>query len=473
MRQQVQWLRSRQTIVFSLLFLFTWFVHIYLLLPSEPLHHPGGATRATTSFLAALHEVAPHDRVVVLSYVDCLALETTENFYESSLRRHGIDNVMFVTSDSGCGDAMTAHHLPCHVYDRNDMGDSVNVQSDHVHEMFHLITTALRAGYTILYTDVDAVFFENPFSHINCTDCDVAVLADLDLGFMYVHPTPRSMELFIFISQVTLKVTQNRQDISREIYDIIKGFKVTWLPRESFQGGHVYFELGLRTYYGQYPCMKCIVVQNNGLHSIPAKIYRLKENMMWTKDTEAYYSSHSRKYLLYGNPNVGGVNDTKRLEKLALESALAIGKVLNRIVILPRFYCAYTNTHCSLMSLYNVTVFDAAFRGMYREHVFLGNEKVPEAIRESQTQDYIIATALNDRALGPIAKTLPQTRLVPKNIYKGATSKEIRQWLGHVEASVLCFKSLYSAFYRFTDPDVDAEFKERLKWGIQVAGYHQ
>ena len=473
MWRQMEWLCARQTIVFSLLFLFMWFLQIYLLLPSEPLHRPGGATRATTSFLAALRKVAPPDRVVVLSYVDCLALEIAENFYVSSLRRHGIDNVMFVTADSGCGDAMTARHLPCHVYDRNDMGDSVNVQSGHVLEMFNLITTALRAGYTILYTDIDVVFFENPFSHINCSDCNVAVLADLDLGFMYVHPTPRSMELFIFISKVTLRFTQTRQDITRDIYDIMKGFKVTWLPRESFQGGHLYFELGLRTYYGQYPCVKCVVVQNNGLHSAPAKIYRLKENMMWTKDTDAYYSSETKKYLLYGNPIVGGVYDTQRLEKLALESALAIGKVLNRTVILPRFYCAYKNTHCSLMSLYNVTLFDAAFRGMYREHVFLGNELVPEAIRESQTQDYVIATVANDRALGQTLKLFPRTRLVPNNIYKGATSEEIRQWLGSITASVLCFHALYSAFDRFTDPDVDGEFKERLKWGIQVAGYHQ
>lgn len=472
MLRQMRRSHAKRTVIFSLLFLLTWFIHIYLLMPSESLHNTGGATHAITPFLAALQKVAAPNRVVVLVYVDCAALEIAENFYESSLRRHGIDNVMFVSSDSECGDAMTARHLPCHVYDCIDSADSVNVQGGHIYEIFHMIATALSAGYTILYTDVDVVFFKNPFDHINCTDCDVAVLADLDLGFMYACPTPQGMELFNFISQVTLKFTQIRQDVSRDIWDFVKGIKVTWLPQQSFQGGHLYFELGLRTFYGQYPCIKCVVVQNNGLHSVPAKIYRLKENMMWVKDTGAYYSSRTRKYLFYGNPLVGG-SMTPRLEKSALESALAIGKVLNRTVILPRFYCAFKHSHCSLMSLYNVTVFDTAFQGVYREHVFLGNEKVPEVIRESQTRDYIIATVAEEWALRQTPKTFPPTRLVPNNPDQGATSEEIRQWFGNIKDSVLCFHSLYSAFDRFTDPNIEAEFKERLKRGIQVAVYHQ
>ena len=471
--------RTRRNVIFVLLCLVLWFIKNHHPEPSDPLRHPHAAAptyHIDTSFLAALHQVATPDKVVILTYVDYMAIEIAENFYESSLRRHGIDNVMFVTSDKHCGDKMAARQLPCHVHHRVDGGDNSKTRNDDNSEIFLMIATALDAGYTVLHADIDGVFLKNPFDHIKCTYCDMAVMPDLDPGFFYVYPTRSSRQLFNYITELALMYKQLRQrlpQIVREVSNTKHDFKLMWLPQHSFQDGHLYFELGLRTYYGQYPCANCVVVQNNGLRSVPAKIYRLKENMMWVKDTDAYYSSKTRKYLFYNNPLDGAIYNTEKLEKSALASALAIGKVLNRTVILPRFYCTYKHGHCGLNSLYNVTTFDAVFGGLYREHVFLGNEKVPEVIRESQTHDYIIATAIAEMALRQIPLLLPFIQLVPSNRRQGATSDEIRHWFDDIDDSVLCFHSLYSAFDRFTDATVNTEFKQKLKWGLQLADYYQ
>jgi hypothetical protein len=45
-----------------------------------------------------------------------------------------------------------------------------------------------------------------------------------------------------------------------------------------------------------------MVVHNNYIVSDAAKTYRARELLQWAGDSEAYYSSPSTKYLVFGNP---------------------------------------------------------------------------------------------------------------------------------------------------------------------------
>merc|ERR1712045_368741 len=80
------------------------------------------------------------------------------------------------------------------------------------------------------------------------------------------------------------------------------------------------------------------IVHNNWIVSKAAKIYRFKEVGLWTFDKDEYYSNISQKYILYKNYRDFG-NDTLYHEKLALKTALTMGKILNRVVVLPKFDC--------------------------------------------------------------------------------------------------------------------------------------
>ena len=61
---------------------------------------------------------------------------------------------------------------------------------------------------------------------------------------------------------------------------------------------------------------------------------------MWTVDRNDYYSNPDNKYLVYDHPlHLKDEKGTIEAEKKALRNALAIGHVLNRIVILPSFHC--------------------------------------------------------------------------------------------------------------------------------------
>ena len=93
---------------------------------------------------------------------------------------------------------------------------------------------------------------------------------------------------------------------------------------------------------GDHPCEKCVVVDNNSIVSVEAKIYRFKEHHMWAVNgPNLYYTEPSGKYIIYDNPAIlGRENDiVNNDEKDSLINALAVGIILNRTVILSPFHC--------------------------------------------------------------------------------------------------------------------------------------
>ena len=68
-----------------------------------------------------------------------------------------------------------------------------------------------------------------------------------------------------------------------------------------------------------------------------------------------------------------------------------MGKILNRIVILPKFHChscknlEFEPKHslCAFNAHFNVRIFENYFKGLYRENNFLNHYKVPKNIKEA------------------------------------------------------------------------------------------
>ena len=183
---------------------------------------------------------------------------------------------------------------------------------------------------------------------------------------------------------------------------------------------------------------------------------------MWTLDDGEYYSCKTRRYLAYDNPPLhSGSLPSVSAQLGALRSALAIGRTLNRTVILPAFHRTGTPT-CALNSLLRISTFDAVFRGEYREHVFLRHPLVPQAVKQSRSKTVLILSEAAEAALRLGNKTVP-TLFRPSNRTAGADSLEIATWFRDVNESMLCFQSLYGAFGSFADKNEQADFVKRAE----------
>jgi len=172
-----------------------------------------------------------------------------------------------------------------------------------------------------------------------------------------------------------------------------------------------------------------------------------------------YYSSRSARYLVYDNPTQdtrsrdGTVSSNQQIE--ALKTALAIGRILGRIVILPRFHCPGA---CPLNSLIAITVFDSQFNEQYRESSFLSHPKVPVEVRESVTPSYNLT--------GVIEKINTSTILT-------VSSKDIRDKLSIVSSRVLSLGCLYDVRVKFDSTNEQTAFDDKVKRGIKASAYKQ
>jgi len=172
-----------------------------------------------------------------------------------------------------------------------------------------------------------------------------------------------------------------------------------------------------------------------------------------------YYSSKSTRYLVYDNPaqdkqsKNGKVTSQRQLE--ALKTALAIGRILGRIVILPRFHCPGA---CPLNSLIAITVFDSQFKEKYRESSFLSHPKVPVEVRESVTPSYNLTGVIENINTSTILTVL---------------AKDIREKLSIVSSRVLSLGCLYDVRVKFDSTDEQKAFDGVVKKAIKASAYKQ
>jgi len=304
---------------------------------------------------------------------------------------------------------------------------------------------------------------------------DVAALLDarvLNAGFIVVRPSPLSRQLYQNIRTLT---SSRRIDDQRALNKAVRIMKrrrkhkegvlrVNVLDRNQFLSGVNYFEKSGR----KFPKLldvckplnksKCpLVVHNNWIVGKRAKIYRFREHLMWLYDgDDQYYSSETRKYLTYTNAkpttfsSLSHKNVTEH-ELAALRTALAIGHLLNRVVILPRFHCR--NRECPLNSVIHIKTFDAHLSSCYRESSFLQHPKVPNSVKQGVTYQHIMN--INQTFNGPVS------------------SAEITLLFGKVSANVLNLGNLQRIKADLDDRSIDREFNSKLQTAFRRARYRQ
>jgi len=127
------------------------------------------------TYVHALIRNSSPDRYIILALVDAAFVDMAVCLYETSLRPNGIDNFLFVgVGRRTCemmANASTSSNCPCYHYvdDVATEKASVYMSSDFIRKMnirTDMIIEALTAGFTVLHTDLDVVFFRNPLPHL-------------------------------------------------------------------------------------------------------------------------------------------------------------------------------------------------------------------------------------------------------------------------------------------------------------------
>ena len=447
---------------------------------------------ANITFRAALQLVAPPSNIVIISIVDYSYYKMLLNFYELSIRKHNIHNFLPICIDRDAEQTLRGLGVDCYLYN----GDLVDpsVSSEYGAEAFaakvniktRVLLDALNLGYTVLLSDVDVIFVKNPLPYFSCDVCDIHIQdnsntngIERNSGFIFARPTNATLTLFQRawdIAQVQ-KPLRQQEAVNLALSSMLKlrQIKVGVLDRNFFQTGRVYFDEGKRIFAGDNPCLECVVIHNNYILGEPGKAYRLKEHLMWSVDIDGYYTDVNGRYLIYDNLLYSGkFGFLQQLE--ALENALAIGFITNRIVILPKFsectdcngteYCSKLHERCPFDFHFKIGIFDRVFGGRYREHTFLKNPKVPKSIKVSETGSILVQNQLTQASKQLFRNA--EHLYVPKNKASGATDVEVKYWFSHFhDDPVLRFHSLYDAFSHFEDHETQKFFDKLIKNGLK------
>ena len=340
----------------------------------------------------ALQVTASKDKsgqgIAIVALVDTGFLPMTLNFFATSILKHGLENVLCISLSHKICEKLKDYNIPCYPTTNTSIGDADNkigikVFRKKMDFRADLVLKAMEEKVPILLTDIDMVYFKNPLPYFKCSKCDIEALIDeadknLKAGFVLYRPTENSRKLAQ--NRITLgqKMKANDQTIlNSAVRQMQHVLKVSKLNKTEFVCGLTYFSKGHRYFAGDYPsCKECVVIYNNWIVSQAAKIYRLKENHLWVNDNGGYYSDPNRKYITYSNPvNFSADDKTSAQENKSFENALAIARITNRTIILPK--CQHKQfVECSLNFKFSVAVFDSVFKNMYREHTLIMNQKV-------------------------------------------------------------------------------------------------
>ena len=401
------------------------------------------------------------DAVIFLSPGDYGYREMALNLYKTSYERLNLTNHLFVALDDKLCGYLTKHGANCAQYLAAGI-ENPTTASDHGSEDFKrkvytkadIVMLALKLHISVVLVDADIVFLKNPLPYMTCSDCDLVIGPNgrrLCAGFYRINPTPNSEQLLRGMSarfntshptvleqptfNIVLEEMKERNDIKYKV-----------LNENIFHRGRTFFKLSGRIFKGDQPCEQCVMVHNNYIVGLANKIYRFKEYGFWEVDTNGYYTSPERKYIIYAN-HVSGHNNTmiRHQEDKALWTAFTIGYLLNRTVILPKFHLQGSNQ--SLMTFYDIEQLDSGFKNCYRESTFLESDLVPDKIKSSVSETILIQSGIDDSQ-----DSISQRDV---HILKAATSvitvAEIMTWFSGnklSEVSVLKFHSLYFAIER-------------------------
>ena len=314
---------------------------------------------------------------------------------------------------------------------------------------------------------------------------DVAVLWDSVIrnpGFIVLRPTNGSKLLYRTVRSITSSSTKTNdmKALNRAIDDLRKrktAPTVTLLDKKRFVGGLDYFEKARRWFAPstneQQTCTDrkqqrsdcAVVVHNTWIVGKAAKVYRFRENLMWVYDggDDQYYTSSTRRYMTYANHGLASQRRTQseKSEISALKTAMTIGHLLNRTVILPRFHQGPKATECPLNSLLHVRSFDSRFAGRYRESSFLRNPKVPTDVKAGLSKTF--AVTVND--------DFGNSSATGRNVTVSGAA--IVSEFGDVADRVLVFGSLCNVRVLLGNSSCNTAFNKKLREAFFRSNYKQ
>ena len=221
--------------------------------------------------------------------------------------------------------------------------------------------------------------------------------------------------------------------------------------------GLAYFVMNERYHFDTASiCSSCVVIHNNWIRGKEAKVYRFREMLMWFYDgPDRYYSSSERLYLTFPTQK-DFFQDFQ-----ALYNALAIGFMLNRVVILPKLHCRKGNSWCPLHYSVQMSLFDNEFGGLYRESSFFAHPKVPALIKEmwSEHWNYTVTIRHLSKIHSPVQPLAFQAKTSD-----GAADTEIITWLKHrTDLNLIYIPSISNIFRGFVDKTVTNRFNKRIQ----------
>ncbi|ESO03318.1 hypothetical protein HELRODRAFT_173604 [Helobdella robusta] len=347
-------------------------------------------------------------RFIILALTDNAFFDMALNLYLTSFQKFGITNFLFVGVGKIACQNLLNLNIQCYyfteasnsnesmAYGSRQFALKVNIRTD-------MIIEALKANYVVLHTDVDVMFLNNPMPYIEqqiLKNSNMAVLWDYheyNSGFLVIKPSKFSIELYMTMQEITNK--SDSLDDQKALNMAIKSLRTKYkdnpeivqigiLEKSKFLSGKNYFEevdRNFPTQNGSNNCPSCLVMHNNWIKTMDAKVYRFKEALLWAVDKDRYYSDEKRKYLLYNNPflnNPPNNYSTDKAELNALKTGFALAQMLNRTLIIPRFHCHGPKNpyECSIIHWIYVKELNKQFS--YRENSFLLNPLVPKSIRK-------------------------------------------------------------------------------------------
>ena len=434
-------------------------------------------------YIKAIEKVASPRKEVLLTLIDTGFLPMVVNFFLTSIKPLGITNYLILTMNPRTCGQLEKFPINCFQY-RNftqkeghtsefgskDFLAKMNIRTD-------MILEALHAGFSVLHSDVDMLFFKDPFASIPCPQetCDMAVLWDAvvyNAGFLFINPTNTSKRVYQSMTMLARKnpgmddQLQLNKIIEQELLNEDNNANIIKLPPKQFKCGKSYYEDPKRYFADTMsPCNECIVAHNNWIVSMEAKVYRVKELHQWVNDEGGYYTNTTLKYLTYQNPITKAI---RKDEIEALQSALQVASILNRTVILPRFH--QKQGEVPLISFLRLSNFDKQFQ--YRESSFLTHPLVPDIIKQSVFGPVLIKCHASKYLLASvnISQTIIQYESSSAN---GMNETEVLQKFGHITHSVLSFHSMYGAFSGFSDETQNRIWTQKFKKGLIPAMYRQ
>jgi len=383
----------------------------------------------------------------------------------------------------------------------------------------------LKQGHTVLVSDVDVTWLKDPriwlrgamgeaeVDMATSTDCLHASNWDIkacwstpfNTGILYLKPTEHT-KAFLEEWRVKLETTENKNEHDQDIFNRMlrahegvsvetvgdaneiqvksmgEGLKlkVGLLSMRLFASGHAYF---VQKLHERTPTYEPFAVHTTFQFSqARGKRQRLRESMLWKGDSDAYYNQGNFITMSDGAfPsawNATGIENhlvAAAWFRLSVRNLLALGKVLNRIVILPKITCmcdrywGHVLPSCSISDvpppydrcpadhIMNINSLEKS-RLEFREWSFLNNPRTPDAIKQS-TARVLVGSKAQHKDESHYTMAL------------FATDKEVLETLGEATERVLVVDAVVESFCAFEDEQATKAFDASASIALEAESH--